>query len=111
MHTGRVCLHYGRAGININDQAGKVISLAMYQSVSVVSRIFSNTNAATHLIGNTEFAFPKIRINSFILMKRKHAHGDAAYLEMSLGYEFLLGSVDFNYFTFFGFTVEMSDGT
>jgi len=44
-------------------------------------------------------------------MKRKHAHGDAAYLEMSLGYEFLLGSVDFNYFTFFGFTVEMSDGT
>ena len=74
-------------------------------------RIFSNTNAATHLIGNTEFAFPKIRINSFILMKRKHAHGDAAYLEMSLGYEFLLGSVDFNYFTFFGFTVEMSDGT
>ena len=44
-------------------------------------------------------------------MEREYAYGNAANLEMSFGNEFLLGSINFYYFAFFGFTVEMSDST
>ena len=50
-------------GDGMNDApvlALEVITFSMYQSVSIISWVLCNTNAAAHLISNTEFTFPEI---------------------------------------------------
>ena len=55
----------------------------MYQAIGVVNRIFGDADAAPHVIGYAEFAFPKVGVDCFILIETKHTNGNAANLEMS----------------------------
>ena len=82
----------------------------MYQAIGVVNRIFGDADAAPHVIGYAEFAFPKVGVDCFILIETKHTNGNAANLEMSFCYEFFFGCIDFNHFSFLRFSVEMCDG-
>ena len=69
---------------------------------------YAATDSTTHIIGNLQFTFPEIVVDGF-LTEREHTYSDTSDLEMSFGYKFLLRSVYFYNFTFFGFSIETSD--
>ena len=108
MHSCGVRLHDGSPGINVNDQPRQIVSLTVYKTVGVIGGIDCDTDSTTHIIGNLQFTFPEIVVDGF-LTEREHTYGDTSDLEMSFGYKFLLRSVYFYNFTFFGFSIETSD--
>ena len=110
VHTGRMCLHDSCFSIYINDQAGQIVTFTMYQTISVIGRIGSDTDTTTHVISYLQFAFPKIVIDRF-LFEGEYTYGNATYLEVSFGNEFFLGGIYFHNFTLFRLTVETGDGT
>ena len=111
VHTGRVGLHHGGAGIDVDDQSGQVVAFTMYQPVGVVIGALGNTDAAAHVVGGAQLAFPEFGINGFVGIKCQYAYGNAANLKMSFGYEFLFGSIDFHHFALFGLTVNVGNGS
>ena len=88
-----------------------VLAFAMYQTISIVGRVSGYANAASHIVGYAELTFPEVGIDGFILNEAKHTNGDTANLKVTFSYEFFLGCIDFNNFSFLGFSVEVCDGT
>ena len=83
----------------------------MFQTISIVGRVSGYANAASHIVGYAELTFPEVGIDGFILIEAKHTNGDTAILKVTFSYEFFLGCLDFNNFSFLGFSVEVCDGT
>ena len=108
MHSCRVRLHDGSPGIDVDDQSGQIVSLTVHETIGVIGGIDCDTDSTTHIIGDLQFTFPEIVVDGF-LTERKHTYGDTSDLKMSFGYKFLLRSVYFYNFTFFGFSIETSD--
>ena len=110
MHSCRVSLHDSGLGINVDNQSGKVVTFTVYETVGVVRRIRSNTDAAAHVVCYFQLTFPEIVVDRF-LTEREHTHSDTSDLEMSFGDKFFFRGVYFYDFTFFGISVETGDST
>ena len=48
VHTDAVCLHNRRAVVNIDNQSGQIVALAVNESISIVLWIIGNTDGLAH---------------------------------------------------------------
>ena len=86
-----------------------VLAFAMYQTIGVVAGIAHQAQRTAEVLGHPQTAYPVVMVDGF-LAEGQHAHGDAAYLEMSAGNELLLRGIDIDHLTFFRFTFHTGNG-
>ena len=110
VHAGRVGLHHGRASIHVDDEARQVVALAVHQAVGVVVFAAGYADAASHVARHGQASFPEVLVDGLVLSEGEHAHGNAPYLVVAFGDEFLFRRVDFHDLTFLGFAVDACDG-
>ena len=103
-------LHYGILGVNVNDKAWKIVSLAMHKTVGVVVCHTGHADAFAHIECGLQSSLPKLHVYAFLL-KRQYAHRNAANLPMTFGNEVTFRGVDVYNVTFLGIAVNMMYGT
>ena len=110
MHTCRMRLHYCRMIIHVDDKSGKIITLAMHQTICIVFRISYQSQRYTQVFCHLQLLSPEVTVD-FLLRKRKYTHSYTSNLIMSARNEFFFRCKHIYYFTFFGFTLYTGDGS
>ena len=100
MHAHAMSLHHGRLAIDIDDQSGQMVALAMHQPVSVVAGIVGNADGLPHGECRLETGMPEGIIDGDIT-EREYTHRDRPHLEMSDGNKRSAMSVNLDGFSLF----------
>ena len=100
MHADRVGLHHGSVAENVDNQAGKSISLAVYETIDAVCiGIDVELQGFSHTIGFAQASYPKMMVD-WLITEGKNAHGDGTYLVMATSYENPVAVYDVNHLSF-----------
>ena len=110
VHTDRVSLHDGRTVIDINNQTGQMVALAMYQAITVALRAIGQSDCLSHVQCRLQTAIPKAIINGNVL-ESQHANRDGTLLIVPHGNELTAGSHHPYHVAFLQPIVHVLDGT
>ncbi len=102
MYADGVRLHHCCVPIDIDYEAREVIALAMHKPVSVVQGVGCHSDTATHIKCRLYISFVECLVDGLV-GERKHAHHDAAYLEMAGGNILAIRCLHFHHLTLFRF--------
>lgn len=90
MNADAMRLHDGCGPIDIDDESGDVVSLAMHEAIGVVGGIIDNADGASHGECRLQLAIPE-GIVDLDIVERQHSDGNGAYLIMADGDELASG--------------------
>jgi hypothetical protein len=103
-------LHDSCLSIHVDNQTGKIVTLAMNQSVGVIICIIGYTNSLTHGQSRQKTGMPEFIVNLHI-RKRKDTNGNRPLLVMADSDEIACIGYHTNDFTFLNILVHPLDGT
>ena len=103
-------LHDGCMVVEVDDKSGEIVALAMYEAACVVLLSVDETEGLTEVACHTEATYPELVIDFFFL-ECEYTDGYAAYLIVSGCYVLLVGSIDFDYLSFFGIAFHTGYGS
>ena len=77
-HTRAVRLNYGSAAIDVDNETGKAITLAVYQTIDCSVCIVCKTHQFSQAIGIADFFYPEIGA-AIEPVERKNAHRNRTF--------------------------------
>ena len=90
MHADAVCLHYRSRAIDVDDQTGQVVALAVNEAVDVITLPTGDSDSAAHIQGSGKAFLPECLVDA-LTFEGQDAYGNAAYLPMTNSKETSVG--------------------
>ena len=109
MHTYAVGLHDGCVAVDVDDEAGEVVALAVYKTVGVVVVARRDACALTEVVGGGDAAVPEGLVDGLVI-EGEDAHGDAAHLHVTACDELMVVCVHCHHVALLGFALDALDG-
>lgn len=110
VHAGRMGLYHGCISVDVDYEAGQKVTLAVYQTEGIIV-VAAQTQDLAHAQGIGQTLAVEFFIYGRVCIERKHAHGDAAYLEVSYAQGCAVGGDDAHYVAFFEAVGQCGDGS
>ena len=109
VHTNAVGLHHGSLVVNVDDESGQQVALAMNQAEGIGVGAVGKADVQTHVECRLEARVPEGVVNLYVV-ERQHTHGDGALLVVAHGDEIALFCDHTHHITLFNTVVGMMDG-
>ena len=103
-------LHDGGLAIDIDDESGQQVALAMHETVGVVLRIIGHADGNAHPKGRLQAGIPELVVDGHIV-ERQDAHGDGTGLIVAYGQKGTVAADDPDHLTVGEVAVSLLDGS